>query len=138
MHVQVLLLASAVYLPAQDAVQLKTIALVHMPTAFVVGQGVQIDLFQLQLRETVLQHQGNHLIGKPLTAVILVADGDIQLGNMVDTVNIKQTSNELYIGDIVTGQDYITGNKVTKPIINKIVKRTNGVISRSYKIEGEK
>lgn len=54
------------------------------------------------------------------------------------TVNIKQTGNELYIGDIVTGQDYITGNKVTKPIINKIVKRTNGVISRSYKIEGEK
>lgn len=54
------------------------------------------------------------------------------------TVNIKQTGDELYIGDIVTGQDYITGNKVTKPIINKIVKRTNGVISRSYKIEGEK
>lgn len=54
------------------------------------------------------------------------------------TVNIKQTGNELYIGDIVTGQDYITGNKVTKPIINKIVKRTNGVISQSYKIEGEK
>lgn len=54
------------------------------------------------------------------------------------TVNIKQTGGELYIGDIVTGQDYITGNKVTKPINNKIVKRTNGVISRSYKIEGEK
>lgn len=54
------------------------------------------------------------------------------------TAQIKQTgSTELYIGDIVTGQDYITGNKVTKPIINKIVKRTNGVISRDYKIEGE-
>lgn len=59
------------------------------------------------------------------------------LSSKTFTVNIKQTSNELYIGDIVTGQDYITGNKVTKPIINKIVKRVNGVISRDYKIEGE-
>lgn len=51
------------------------------------------------------------------------------------TVNIKKTSSELFIGDVVTGQDYITGNKVRKPIIDKIVKRTNGVISIDYKIE---
>lgn len=54
------------------------------------------------------------------------------------TAVIKQTEKELYIGDIVTGQDYITGNTVTKPIIDKVVKRTNGTITRDYKIEGEK
>ena len=51
--------------------------------------------------------------------------------------SIKKVETELYIGDIVTGQDYITGNKVTKPIIQKIVKRSNGVISFDYKIEGQ-
>ncbi len=54
------------------------------------------------------------------------------------TAVIKQTEKELYIGDIVTGQDYITGNTVTKPIIDKVVKRTNGTLTRDYKIEGEK
>ena len=54
------------------------------------------------------------------------------------TVNIKKTSTELFIGDVVTGQDYITGNKVKKPIIDKIVKRSNGVISIDYKIEDQK
>lgn len=50
---------------------------------------------------------------------------------------IKKVETEMYIGDIITGQDYITGNKVTKPIAKKIVKRSNGVISIDYKIEGE-
>lgn len=50
---------------------------------------------------------------------------------------VKKIEEELYIGDIVSGQDYITGNSVTKPIVQKIVKRTNGVISYDYKIEGE-
>lgn len=49
--------------------------------------------------------------------------------------SIKQVEQELFIGDIVTGQDYITGNKVTKPIVEKIVKRSNGVMSIDYKIE---
>lgn len=53
------------------------------------------------------------------------------------TAAIKKVDQELFIGDIVTGQDYITGTKVTKPIANKIVKRTTGVISIDYKIEGE-
>lgn len=50
---------------------------------------------------------------------------------------VKKVEQELYIGDIVTGQDYITGNRVTKPIIEKIVKRNNGVMSIDYKIEGQ-
>lgn len=51
---------------------------------------------------------------------------------------VKKLDTELYIGDIVTGKDYITGNEVTKPIVEKVVKRSNGVISIDYKIEGQK
>lgn len=53
------------------------------------------------------------------------------------SASIKKVESELFIGDIVTGQDYITGNKVTKPIVEKIVKRSNGVISIDYKIEDQ-
>jgi hypothetical protein len=52
--------------------------------------------------------------------------------------SIKQVEMELFIGDTVTGQDYITGNKVTTPITQKLVKRSNGVISYEYKIGGQK
>lgn len=44
---------------------------------------------------------------------------------------------DLYLGDTFTGRDYITGNVVTKPIIEKIVKRENGLFTVDYKIEGE-
>lgn len=54
------------------------------------------------------------------------------------TSEIKEVRNELFIGDIVTGSDYITGNTVTKPIAQKLVKRENGNLSIDYKIEGEK
>ena len=54
------------------------------------------------------------------------------------TSEIKEVRNELFIGDIVTGSDYITGNTVTKPIVQKLVKRENGNLSIDYKIEGEK
>lgn len=54
------------------------------------------------------------------------------------TASIKKNTEEMNVGDIVTGSDYITGNSVTKPIIEKIVKRQNGNISIDYKIEGEK
>ena len=53
------------------------------------------------------------------------------------TAAIKRVENELYIGDIITGQDYITGNRVTRPISRKIVKRTRGALSIDYKIEGQ-
>jgi hypothetical protein len=54
------------------------------------------------------------------------------------TSEVKEVKSELYIGDIVTGSDYITGNTVTKPIVQKLVKRENGNLSIDYKIEGEK
>lgn len=53
------------------------------------------------------------------------------------TPSIKNVSEELYIGDIVSGRDFITGNSVTKPIVEKIVKRETGKLSTEYKIEGE-
>ena len=53
------------------------------------------------------------------------------------TAAIKRVENELFIGDIITGQDYITGNRVTRPISRKIVKRTRGALSIDYKIEGQ-
>ena len=53
------------------------------------------------------------------------------------TASVKKLETELFIGDVITGQDYITGNKITRPIVEKIVKRTGGVISMDYKIEGQ-
>lgn len=44
---------------------------------------------------------------------------------------------DLYLGDTFTGRDYITGNVVTKPIVEKIVKREHGLFTVDYKIEGE-
>lgn len=54
------------------------------------------------------------------------------------TASVKDIEDELYLGDTVSGTDYITGNSVTKPIVQKIVKRNLGVVSIDYKIEGEK
>jgi len=53
------------------------------------------------------------------------------------TPKIRDTELELFLGDIVSGRDYITGNAATKPIAEKIVKRSNGELSIDYKIEGE-
>lgn len=53
------------------------------------------------------------------------------------SASIKKVESELFIGDTVTGRDYITEIRVTKPIVEKIVKRSNGVISIDYKIEGQ-
>lgn len=53
------------------------------------------------------------------------------------TVAVKNIDIELFLGDTVSGKDYITGYKVTKPITDKIIKREKGIISISYKIEGQ-
>lgn len=54
------------------------------------------------------------------------------------TPSITDSETELYLGDIVSGVDYITGNSVTKAIADKIVKRSMGELSINYKIEGQK
>lgn len=43
----------------------------------------------------------------------------------------------LEIGDKISGRDYVTGLAITKPIIQKIIKRINGIPSINYKIEGD-
>lgn len=48
----------------------------------------------------------------------------------IDDINLQ-------LGDTITGRDYITGNVVTKPIISKIVKRTEGLLTVDYRISGE-
>ena len=53
------------------------------------------------------------------------------------TPDLKDIDTELYLGDIISGRDYITGNSVTKPIVDKIVNRSGGVMSYAYKIEGQ-
>lgn len=51
--------------------------------------------------------------------------------------DMKDVNAEFYMGDIISGRDYITGNSMTKPITNKIVSRETGVMAYMYKIEGE-
>lgn len=75
-------------------------------------------------------------------AETLVESGTTKLKELISaqsfTPSIKDSGTELYLGDIVSGIDYITGNSVTKPIISKIVKRTMGDLSFNYRIEGQK
>lgn len=44
---------------------------------------------------------------------------------------------DLYLGDIVTGRDIVTGNTVTQPITQKTVKFEDGTFNIDYKIKGE-
>ena len=53
------------------------------------------------------------------------------------TPDLKDVEAELFIGDIISGRDYITGLSLTKPITDKTVDIVNGIISFTYKIEGE-
>ncbi len=77
------------------------------------------------------------------------ADADIllELGeeHFKDLLNFKRFDAsmkdiddlDLPIGDTITGRDYITGNVVTKPIVLKIIRRENGIVTTEYRIEGE-
>lgn len=51
--------------------------------------------------------------------------------NDVDDLNVD-------IGDIISGQDYITGIIVSQPIAHKILKSESGQVSIEYQLEGEK
>lgn len=52
-------------------------------------------------------------------------------------MDIDQISEEVGIGDIVGGRDYLTGLYAAKPIENIVYSLENGVESREYKLEGE-
>ena len=47
------------------------------------------------------------------------------------------TDQEMYIGDMVTGRDYITGVIISLPIAAKIMTRHDGNTSVEYRVEGE-
>lgn len=72
----------------------------------------------------------------------LIENGTKRLKDLLSsksfTAAVKDTDQEFFLGDTVSGVDYITGNSVTKPITDKIIKRKLGNISIDYKIEGEK
>ena len=57
------------------------------------------------------------------------------IGKKTFTAAVKQIDEELYLGDTVSGVDYITGVEVTKPITDKIVKINQGKMSIDYKIQ---
>lgn len=71
----------------------------------------------------------------------LIESGTTKLKELVSkqsfTPSINDSETELYLGDIVSGVDYITGNAVTKPITDKIINRTMGELSINYQIEGQ-
>lgn len=72
----------------------------------------------------------------------LIESGTTRLKDLISkqsfTPSITDSTTELFLGDIVSGVDYITGNSVTKAIADKIVKRSLGELSINYKIEGQK
>lgn len=59
------------------------------------------------------------------------------IGGKSFTPSLNDVNTELFLGDIISGRDYITGNATTRPIADKIVKRETGWITIDYKIEGE-
>lgn len=52
-------------------------------------------------------------------------------------MDVSSLNIDIDIGDIVGGRDYITGNSLKSPIINKIYTDENGIESIEYKIEGD-
>lgn len=73
---------------------------------------------------------------------VLLQTGTERLQSLLNqktfTAAVKGIDNiNLTLGDTITGRDYITGNVVTKPIVQKIVKRENVLLTVDYKIEGE-
>lgn len=71
----------------------------------------------------------------------LIETGTKRLKELINsksfTPSLKDVNVELFIGDVISGRDYITGNFITKPIVEKIAKRETGWITKDYKIEGE-
>lgn len=49
----------------------------------------------------------------------------------------NKTQDDLLIGDVVTGMDDITGQRIARPIVQKIIKKTGGVASVEFRLEGE-
>lgn len=52
-------------------------------------------------------------------------------------MDVDRLGIEVEIGDIIGGRDYITGMHLAKPVVNKIYKQEQSVISKEYKLEGD-
>ena len=73
-------------------------------------------------------------------AATLVQSGTQQLKNMAsrDTFQMElETAQEVAIGDIVGGRDYITGYRMTAPIVTKICRWRNGFEDIEYKLSDD-
>lgn len=53
------------------------------------------------------------------------------------SMNVEKLGIDVEIGDIVGARDYLTGMYMSKPIENIIYDITGGVVSKTYKLEGE-
>ena len=53
------------------------------------------------------------------------------------SMDINSLNIDIEIGDIIGGRDYITGNSLKSPVVNKIYTVDNGQESKEYKIEGD-
>jgi hypothetical protein len=70
----------------------------------------------------------------------LIQSGTQQLKNMAshDSFQMQlETVNPVAIGDIVGGRDYITGYRMTAPIVNKICRWRNGFENTEYKLSDD-
>ena len=70
----------------------------------------------------------------------LIQSGTQQLKNMAshDSFQMQlETVNPVAIGDIVGGRDYITGYRMTAPIVTKICRWRNGFENTEYKLSDD-
>ena len=73
-------------------------------------------------------------------AATLIQSGTQQLKNMAshDSFQMQlETATPVAIGDIVGGRDYITGYRMTAPIVTKICRWRNGFEDTEYKLSDD-
>ena len=53
------------------------------------------------------------------------------------SIDVNVEGIDLEIGDIVGGYEEITGTRLQKPIVRKIIKTKNGKTTTEYKVKGD-
>ena len=53
------------------------------------------------------------------------------------SIDVNVEGIDLEIGDIVGGYEEITGTRLRKPIVRKIIKTKNGKTTTEYKVKGD-
>ncbi len=71
----------------------------------------------------------------------LIKQGTERLRELTDNqqmqMDVAKIGVEVGIGDIIGGRDYISGTKMSKPVMNKIYKEEDGDVKIDYVVEGE-